>query len=152
LLVFSLSPAQARGHWGLEFDLGWFVAPTIGPAGSALPAAALSLQFGAGHSWRHGGLWFQPLALGWVMAEPPLVSADAGQIVAEPDVELAGPSSLSPPDPVIYPRHGQDARQTEIDRRDCNRWATTQAAALADAAVFQRTVQACMDGRGYTLK
>jgi hypothetical protein len=53
---------------------------------------------------------------------------------------------------VIYPRQGQSSAQTEADRRDCNRWATTQPAAVADAAVFHRAVEACMDGRGYTLK
>jgi hypothetical protein len=55
-------------------------------------------------------------------------------------------------EPVIYPRNGQSAAQTEADRQECNRWATTQPAAVADAQVFQRAVAACMDGRGYTLK
>jgi hypothetical protein len=62
------------------------------------------------------------------------------------------PAVPSKPDPVIYPRQGQSSAQTEADRRDCNRWATTQPAAVADAAVFHRAVEACMDGRGYTLK
>ena len=43
-------------------------------------------------------------------------------------------------------------QQTEIDRQECNRWATTQPSAVADAGVFQRAVEACMDGRGYTMK
>ena len=46
----------------------------------------------------------------------------------------------------------QRAAQLEADRQECNRWATTQQAALADARVFQRAVAACMDGRGYTLR
>ena len=53
---------------------------------------------------------------------------------------------------MITPRNGQDGQQTEYDRQQCNRWAVTQPAALADAGVFQRTVAACMDGRGYTLR
>lgn len=60
------------------------------------------------------------------------------------------PSSLTPP--VIYPRWGQTAEQTEFDQRECNRWAATQPTALADASVFRRAVDACMDGRGYTLR
>jgi len=54
--------------------------------------------------------------------------------------------------PVIYPRNGQSSAQLEDDNRECNRWATTQQAAMSDASVFQRAVEACMDGRGYTMR
>ena len=57
-----------------------------------------------------------------------------------------------PPDPIFYPRNGQTAAQTEADRQDCNRWATTQAGAMSDAQIFQRATYACMDGRGYTVR
>ena len=66
-----------------------------------------------------------------------------------PAVVSAAPTR---PDPIIYPRNGQSAAQTEADRQECNRWATTQPSAVADASVFQRAVEACMDGRGYTMK
>jgi hypothetical protein len=85
-----------------------------------------------------------------VLVAPPVVWT------APPPAEFAPPApvSVAPtrPDPVIIPRQGQDARQTEADRQQCNRWAVTQPAALADAQVFQRTVDACMDARGYTTK
>jgi hypothetical protein len=55
-------------------------------------------------------------------------------------------------DPIFYPRNGQSAAQTETDRQDCNRWATTQAGAMNDASIFQRATFACMDGRGYTAR
>jgi hypothetical protein len=54
--------------------------------------------------------------------------------------------------PIIYPRNGQSSAQLEADSRECNRWATTQQAAMSDAGVFQRAVEACMDGRGYTMR
>lgn len=54
--------------------------------------------------------------------------------------------------PIIYPRNGQSSVQLEGDSRECNRWATTQQAAMSDASVFQRAVEACMDGRGYTMR
>jgi hypothetical protein len=54
--------------------------------------------------------------------------------------------------PVIYPRNGQSSVQLEADSRECNRWATTQQSAMSDAGVFQRAVEACMDGRGYTMR
>lgn len=46
----------------------------------------------------------------------------------------------------------QSAAQTETDRQECSRWATTQPRAMADASVFQHAVAACMDGRGYTTR
>jgi len=58
--------------------------------------------------------------------------------------------SAPPPDPIFYPRHGQSPAQTEVDRQDCNRWATTQSGAMSDAQIFQRATFACMDGRGYS--
>lgn len=58
----------------------------------------------------------------------------------------------SRPAPVIYPRNGQSPERQEADHRDCNRWATSQPSAMADTGVFNRAVDACMDGRGYTLR
>ena len=37
-------------------------------------------------------------------------------------------------------------------RQDCNRWATSQPTAMNDAGVFNRAVEACMDGRGYSMR
>ena len=56
----------------------------------------------------------------------------------------------APPEPIFYPRNGQSASQLEADRQACNRWATTQPSAMADAGVFHRATQACMDAQGYT--
>jgi hypothetical protein len=66
-----------------------------------------------------------------------------------PSTATTAPSA---PAPVVYPRNNQSAEQQEADQRACNTWATTQPAAMNDASVFQRSVAACMDGRGYTLK
>jgi hypothetical protein len=82
---------------------------------------------------------------GYVVVAPP-AGADTAQPVA------AAPAPRALPEPIVYPRAGQSAVQTEADRQECNRWATTQASALADASVFQRSVAACMDGRGYTVR
>jgi hypothetical protein len=60
------------------------------------------------------------------------------------------PAPAAAADPIFYPRSGQNAAQTEADRQACNRWATTQPKAMADASIFQRATLACMDGRGYT--
>jgi hypothetical protein len=67
-------------------------------------------------------------------------------------VQAQPPAALSAPDPVIVPRNGQSAAQAEADRQQCNRWATTQPAAMADAGEFQRATLACMEGRGYSIR
>ena len=62
------------------------------------------------------------------------------------------PQAATATEPIFYPRNGQSAEQTEADRRDCNRWATTQRGAMGDASIFQRATFACMEGRGYTVR
>ena len=62
------------------------------------------------------------------------------------------PQASAAAEPIFYPRNGQSAEATESDRRECNRWATTQRGAMADASIFQRATLACMEGRGYTVK
>ena len=82
---------------------------------------------------------------GYAVVTPPPEAATATAVPAPPP-----PAPKA--DPIIYPRNGQSPEQLENDRRECNRWATTQPNAQADASVFNRAVEACMDGRGYTMK
>jgi hypothetical protein len=99
-------------------------------------------DYGGGWGW--GPLLWAP----WVYPQVVTV-VQAAPVVVEPP---APPVQPGRPDPVIYPRNGQSAQQTEADRQECNRWATTQPQALADSSVFMRAADACMDGRGYTTK
>ena len=109
---------------------------------------------GAGH-WHHRPHWSWGIGLGfgfgpyggyygpgWYPAPVVVVP----QVVEEPPL-----SASAAPEPVIEPRRGQSAAQAEADRQACNRWATTQANAMADAMVFHRTVLSCMEGRGYSV-
>lgn len=113
------------------------------------------------HHHHHGGAGLGALVLGLAVAVP--LIALANQADRAPEVVYVPPPAPLPPPPatvyapsrpapVIYPRNGQSSAQLEADNRECNRWATTQQAAMADASVFQRAVEACMDGRGYTLR
>lgn len=118
------------------------------------------------HHHHHHGVGLGGLVLGLAVAVP--LIALANQADRTPEVVYVPPPAPMPPPapvyvpaptyaparpvPVIYPRNGQSAAQLEADSRECNRWATTQQAAMADAGVFQRAVEACMDGRGYTLR
>lgn len=124
----------------------------------------------SGHYHHHGGWGLGGLVLGLAVAVP--LIALANQADRGPDVVYVPPPAPLPPPqvvyvpqpapqpvyapsrpaPVIYPRNGQSNVQLEADSRECNRWATTQQAAMSDASVFQRAVEACMDGRGYTLR
>lgn len=118
------------------------------------------------HYRHHGGGGLGGLVLGLAVALPLIALANQHDRAPEV-VYLPPPTPLPPPrqvyvqqavyapsrpEPVIYPRNGQSSAQLEADSRDCNHWATTQQAAMADASVFQRAVEACMDGRGYTLR
>jgi hypothetical protein len=62
------------------------------------------------------------------------------------------PQTTAAAEPIFYPRTGQSAETTETDRRECNRWATSQRGAIEDATIFHRATLACMEGRGYTVK
>jgi hypothetical protein len=112
------------------------------------------------HHHHHRGPGLGGLVLGLAVAVPLIALAQRAERAPEvvyvpqspapqPPAPVYEPSRAAP---VIYPRHGQGPAQLEDDHRDCNRWATTQPAAMADAGVFQRAVEACMDGRGYTLR
>jgi hypothetical protein len=138
LLAAAAASAQAGVSVGVDIGLPGYYG--YGPAGG------LSVRYG-GHRGGFRGGW------GWgVVIGAPWVVVPVAPVVTVVDPQPAAPPAPARPDPVIYPRNGQSAEQTEADRQDCNRWATTQPAALADAAVFQRAVEACMDARGYTMK
>jgi len=115
------------------------------------------------HHHHHGGHGLGALVFGLAVAVPLIALAhQADRAERAPEVVYVPPPAPLPPpapvytpsraEPVIYPRNGQSNAQLEADTRECNRWATTQQAAMADSSVFNRAVEACMDGRGYTLR
>jgi hypothetical protein len=184
------NPGRAHGY--VDFDRRYghnHYYPSRGFVYGSLPYGALSVGYGGGNYFFHGGVWFRPSGGRYVVVTPPLgiflpvlpsdyatiwvggapyYYADGvyynqapgqGYVVVAPPpgadtVQPTPPPAPAPvsPDPIIYPRNNQSAAQTEADRRDCNSWATTQPNAMGDAKVFQRAVEACMDGRGYTVR
>lgn len=146
LLAGAAGLAPAHTSVGVGVNIGL---PAYGAVYPALPGGAVSVTVGGGRYWRYGGAWYRPWGPRWVVVAPP-----AGYVVAAepPPPPPPAPPKLTKPEPIIYPRNGQDSQQTEADRQDCNRWAVTQPQAVADADVFQRAVEACMDGRGYSMK
>jgi hypothetical protein len=119
------------------------VAPPIGIVTPVLPGAYVTLWFGGRPFYYANGTYYAAVpAGGYEVVEPPPNAAQA----------QPAPPAASRPDPILYPRNGQSPAQTETDRRECNAWATTQPNAMNDASVFQRAVEACLDGRGYTVR
>ncbi len=135
------------GVWFQPYGSRFVVAlPPIGIVVPLLPPDCTTLWIGGAPYYYANGVYYAPApGQGYAVVAPP-----PGAEVAQP-VAVA-PAAKALPEPIIYPRSGQSPVQTEADRQECNRWATTQPAALADASVFQRSVAACMDGRGYTVR
>ena len=123
----------------------WGPGPFWGGLGLGLGLGAITYYGAYGPSYYDYGY-----APGYV------VSPDPGYVEVQPTplpaLSQPMPSVAGAPEPIFYPKNGQSAARTETDRRDCNRWATTQNGAMADASIFQRATLACMEGRGYTAR
>jgi hypothetical protein len=130
------------GIWYRPYQSGFrVILPPIGIVIPVLPSAYVTLTLGGIPYYYANGLYYRPVPDGYAVVAPPPEAAQA---------QPAPPPAK--PEPIIYPRNGQSAEQLEADRRDCNRWATTQPSAMADTQVFNRAVEACMDGRGYSMR
>ena len=114
--------------------------PMLPPAYATLWIAGAPYYYA--NDYANGVYYAAAPGQGYVVVAPPQ-GVDAVQPVL-------APKPL--PQPIVYPRNGQSAAQTESDQQECTRWATSQAGAMADASVFQRAVSACLDGRGYTVR
>ena len=116
---------------------------TEAQAARVVIGVGVSVPFGYGYGWGPG--YYGP---GYWDGYPRTVVVPQAVYVAP----SAAPARTAAPDPIFYPRNGQDAALTESDRRACNAWAASQPSAMADASVFQRATFACMEGRGYTVR
>ncbi len=134
------------GVWYQPWNRGFrVILPPVGIVVPLLPYDYVTLRVGGSPYYYANGVYYATAPGGYAVVNAP-PQADAA--VAQPS-----PSPTPPrPDPIFYPRTGQSAEKTEADRQECNRWATSQPAALNDASVFSRAVDACMDGRGYTVR
>jgi hypothetical protein len=136
------------GVWWRPYGGGRYVVvtPPYGIYAPVLPPDYVTLSIaGAPYYYADGVYYSQVVGQGYQVVAPP-PGADVAQPVTPP------PQPAASPDPIFYPRNSQTAAQTEADRRDCNAWATSQPNAMADSKVFQRAAEACMDGRGYTVR
>lgn len=134
------------GVWYRPYGPGYrVVLPPVGLVIPLLPPAYVTVNIGGLPYYYANGVYYRAVPEGYAVVAPPPETAPV-------QVTPAPPPPPPKADPIIYPRNGQSSEQLESDRRDCNRWATTQPNAQADASVFNRAVEACMDGRGYTMR
>ena len=131
------------GHWG---HYGYW--PYWGAVGVGIGIGYWGGYYGGYYGPYYGG-YYGPYYGGYYDA--PVVVAPAYSN-GEGNAPRSGQPVPAAAEPIFYPRNGQSAEATESDRRECNRWATTQRGAMADASIFQRATLACMEGRGYTVK
>jgi len=156
--------------------------PAVGFTVATLPVGSVSVGWRNGSWFFHGGVWFRPVGARFVVAAPPpgiwvpflppafvslwiggvpyyyangvyYAAAPEGYVVVPPPrgAEVAQ-GVLMPPTFIVYPRNGQSSAQAEADRAACNQWAGSQVGANGDEYVFQLAFEACMDGRGYTVR
>jgi hypothetical protein len=169
LAVFASSGAYAQGHGGGR-----------GGGGGAHFAHGGGPGWGHGGYWRGGGYrgggwgccgFGLGLGVGIGLGLPAYYYGDyaygPSYVVGDPNVVYGTPQPVpltdgsipqpmpqqqSAPAPVIYPRNGQDAARISADSDACSQWAGKQPNATSDPSVFRRSVDACMDARGYTLR
>ena len=155
--------------------------PAAGSAVRVLPSGSTSIGWQGGTWYFHAGVWFRPAGARFVVAVPPAgieapylppssvplwiggapyyyangtyyAPANGGfAVVRQPPGADAAQPVDQPPLVIVYPRQGQTAAQTDTDRGTCNEWAASQGVAL-DPVLFQRAFEACMEGRGYTVR
>jgi len=132
------------GYWGHR---GYWPGAFWGGVGIGLGVGAIG-YYGGYYAPYYGGYYYDPYYYDAPLVAPVYGNADSG-----------APARTGQPvpqqravDPIFYPKNGQSAETIEADRRDCNRWATTQPGAMADGSIFQRATFACMEGRGYTVR
>lgn len=153
-LLLTAALAAVTAHAGVSVGVSIGV-PVVGAWGG--PYGAIGVHYGGYYGPRHPHYYRPGCCAVWPGVA--FVAPWYAPIVVEAPAVVQAPAPTPPvvippsrPEPIVYPRNGQDAQQTEADRQACDRWATTQQAAMSDATVFRRAVEACMDGRGYTMR
>jgi hypothetical protein len=146
-------------HGGNPGRGGGFRGGNWGRRGPGVFWGGVGLGLGIGAIGYYGGWWgpygYAPYYYDGYYNQAPTVIVDPGPPTLVDPASRAGqpvPQASRSPDPIFYPNKGQSAATVESDRRECNRWATTQNGAMSDASIFQRATFACMEGRGYTVR
>jgi hypothetical protein len=165
-VVVNVLPATPAVYWrsGVNFYFSsgvWYrpqgssfvvIAPPIGLIVPLLPDVYETRVIGSTTYFYSGETYYRAVPEGYVVSKAP------GTVVTSTDASS---------DKVFYyPRNGQSAAQQDEDRYQCYEWAVEQTGfdpTLPDGGVstsdgrraradYGRAMDACMDGRGYTMR
>ncbi len=164
-VAVSFGPAQYFFHAGV-----WFrprgsrfevVTPPVGIVVPLLPPGFVSLTINGLPYYYANGVYYAPTSGDSYTVVAPPAGAEGAQANAPsptgnpPAISVApGASLASAPvrKPIVYPRNGQTTEQAETDQTQCRRWATAQPGGSENPNIFDRALDACLDGRGYTVR
>jgi len=169
------------GVWYHPYGPSWVVvAPPIGIYVPILPPLYTTIMVGGlpyyyandtYYTWSDSERQYQ------VVPPPPgadnASAAPPGSMPPPPPGDVGAPAGGAPAGGAppgdnlfIYPRNGQTADQQSSDRYECHRWAVDQSGfdptqggggvspdqAGAKRSDYRRAIEACLDGRGYTVR
>jgi len=140
------------GVWYAPYGASYVVVrPPVGVVIAGLPAFATAVTIGGLGYWYGNGIYYREYAGGGYEVVP-------SPIVGVPD------GSVGTARTYIYPKNGQSAEKQASDEYECHRWAANQtgfdptAAATGQSTVttqrsdYARAQNACLEGRGYTVR
>jgi hypothetical protein len=140
------------GVWYEPYGSSWVVVrPPVGIVIGGLPAFATVVTIGGIGYWYANGVYYREYGGGGYEVVP-------SPIVGVPE------SASTTGRTYVYPKNGQSAEKQASDEYDCHRWAVNQtgfdptAAATGQTTVstqrsdYVRAQNACLEGRGYTVR
>ena len=141
------------GVWYAPYGPSWVVVrPPVGVVITTLPAFATAVTIAGLGYWYANGVYYRAYSGGGYEVAP-------SPIVGAPDSTAATVART-----YVYPKSGQSAEQQASDEYDCHRWAVNQtgfdptAVASGQNVVstqrgdYVRAQNACLEGRGYTVR
>jgi len=141
------------GVWYEPYGSSWVVVrPPVGIVIGGLPAFATVVTIGGIGYWYANGVYYREYSGGGYEVVPsPIVGAPEG-------------TATTLGRTYVYPKNGQTAEKQASDEYECHRWAVNQtgfdptAAATGQTTVstqrsdYVRAQNACLEGRGYTVR
>lgn len=140
--------AQGAGFIVVDPPLG-IVTPVMPPSCVVVTAGSQTLCYANGAYYQS-----QPTG-GYAVVSAPAQSVNVPTPTNLPQglpAPVQVPAHAQLPDPVMYPRNGQDATRQTADRNECQRWAQSVPGSAQDTSVMARALGACLDAHGYTVR
>jgi hypothetical protein len=148
------------------------VRPPVGIRLGILPPSYSTIWIGGAPYYYANGIYYTavPNTAAYAVVDPPpgyetaMPQPAPAQVPALLPLAAASPRPAPPVSPpqslFVYPREGQTQSEMVADRSECNEWAVGQTGynparpntgSVQRAGDFQRAVQACLEGKGYTV-